>query len=270
MTPGMLPNLIVIGAQKCGTSALHSYLDAHPDVAMSRPKELDFFIAKRGWRNAVDWYGSHWRPGTAVRGESSPNYTAHPHFGDVPALMHHVVPDARLIYLVRDPIERMVSQYVHQRAQGGERRKLTEALVAPERTFLTRSRYMHQLERFLRFYDPAQVLVVDAADLRDRRADTLATVYAFLGVDPTFTAADHDRAPHRTADKRQLNRTGGWVMRTFPPPVGRRLARHLRLGPPVTRPDVTAELRERLAEVLADDAARFRAFTGRAFAAWSV
>src|SRR6266480_7909195 len=76
---GALPNLIVLGAQKCGTSGLHYYLSLHPEVWMSRPKELNFFLEERNWNRGVDWYRRHFDPDARVRGEASPNYTAYPH-----------------------------------------------------------------------------------------------------------------------------------------------------------------------------------------------
>src|SRR5213078_5271544 len=76
--PGALPSLVVIGAQKCGTSGLHYYLSLHPEVSMSRPKELNFFIVERNWPRGTEWYAAHFEPRANVRGESSPNYTAYP------------------------------------------------------------------------------------------------------------------------------------------------------------------------------------------------
>ena len=70
---GAMPNTIVIGAQKCGTSTLHYYLGFHPEISASRPKELNFFIEGRGWERGVDWYRSHFDPTKPVRLESSPS-----------------------------------------------------------------------------------------------------------------------------------------------------------------------------------------------------
>src|SRR5947208_13622101 len=99
---GALPNLVVIGAQKCGTSGLHYYLSLHPEISMSKPKELNFFIAERNYPRGLDWYRAHFDPTAKVRGESSPNYTAYPLHVGVPERMHSIVPDAKLLYLVRD------------------------------------------------------------------------------------------------------------------------------------------------------------------------
>ena len=75
---GALPNLIVIGSQKCGTSGLHHYLGLHPEISMSAPKELDFFVAERNHPQGLGWYRGHFDAQAKVRGESSPNYTAFP------------------------------------------------------------------------------------------------------------------------------------------------------------------------------------------------
>ena len=89
---GALPNLVVIGAQKCGTSGLHYHLGLHPEISMSKPKELNFFIEERNWPRGLDWYRAHFDARATVRGESSPNYTAYPQHLGVPERMHSVDP----------------------------------------------------------------------------------------------------------------------------------------------------------------------------------
>src|SRR5215210_59230 len=79
-TQGALPNLIVIGGLKCGTTSLHHYLNLHPEVGMSRPKELNFFVEELNWGLGADWYRGHFPPDRAVRGETSPHYTNRPRF----------------------------------------------------------------------------------------------------------------------------------------------------------------------------------------------
>src|ERR687891_2907647 len=140
----MLPNLLIIGAQKWGTTSLHAYLDLHPDVHMSAEKELDFFIADRGWRNGPDWYARRFRDDAAVRGEASPNYTAWPVWDGVPERAASLVRGARLVYLVRDPIERLESHYLQRRLQDGERGDVATVIGDvhdPRNLFVARSRY---------------------------------------------------------------------------------------------------------------------------------
>src|SRR3954452_1285883 len=94
---GTLPNLIVIGGLKCGTTSLHHYLNLHPEVAMSRPKELNFFVADLNWPLGPDWYASHFEASAPVRGESSPHYTNRPRFDGVPDRVHSVLGSPRLV-----------------------------------------------------------------------------------------------------------------------------------------------------------------------------
>src|ERR671923_1441551 len=154
----VLPNLIVIGAAKCGTTSLHEYLDAHPEVAMSREKELDFFVEEKSWGRGVEWYERQFAD-APVRGESSPSYTAYPRYRGVPERIRTVVPDAKLVYLVRDPIERIVSHFRHR--QVVRPGALEDAFADPYRRegLVAPSRYWLQLERYLEHFPPEQILV---------------------------------------------------------------------------------------------------------------
>ena len=78
-----LPNLIIIGGLKCGTTSIHHYLGLHPEIQMSKPKELNFFVEELNWDLGLDWYASRFDDRFGVRGESSPHYTNLPRFGGV-------------------------------------------------------------------------------------------------------------------------------------------------------------------------------------------
>lgn len=266
----MRPNLIVIGAQKCGTSALHYYLRQHPDIAMSKPKELNFFIETRNWEQGVDWYEEHWPEETLVRGEASPNYTAHPHFPGVPEKMAEVVPDAKLIFLVRDPISRMVSQYVHNYTKRAEHRDLATTVLDPNKTYVNRSRYMFQLDRFLPYYAPENIMVLDSGSLRDDRMATLQRIFRFVGVDDGFTSKKYKEEKHVTSDKERLNRFGAWALNNLSRKTYNRMRRVLPLGKPIERPEIDDALRQELVGLLKEDIDRLRAFTGDPFAGWQV
>jgi len=207
--PASLPNLIVIGAQKCGTSALHYYLGLHPQVQMSSPKELWFFTAAEdfrpeafladpgsaaerrlitgspNWSRGVEWYASHFSAESPVRGESTPAY-ASPWFPGVARRMAEIAPDARLIFMARDPVERIVSQYMHARAQGREWRSLQQVLSTPRNPYLARSRYASVLRPFLERFPRERILLLRQEDLLHDRRETVREVFAFLGVDEGF------------------------------------------------------------------------------------
>ena len=275
----MLPNVLIVGAAKCGTTSLHEYLDRHPEVAMSHEKELDFFVEEKSWSRGVDWYASQFAD-ASVRGESSPSYTVFPRYRGVPERIRHVVPEAKLIYLVRDPIDRIVSHFLHRQvvrpgaiedafADAGRR----EGLVAP-------SRYWLQLERYLEHFAHEQILVVDSDDLRARRDETLARVFGFLGVDPQFRAHDFAATHNVAAQHSRPNRAGrvvaGALRRTLSPERAQALRAHApaALKAPfrtrIERPALSPALREQLAEELRGDVEQLRAHTGQAFAGWSL
>ena len=274
-----LPNLIVIGAQKCGTSVLHYYLSLHPEVSMSNPKELNFFIAERNYSRGLEWYSRHFDPSARCRGEASPNYTAYPQHLGVPERMAAAVPDARLVYIVRDPIERITAHWIHNYAKRREKGDLRTTLLHPNTSYVTRSKYHMQLARFLEHFSEEQILVLDQRDLRDDRRPTLRRLFEFVGVDPEFEHPKFMQERHSTSRKKRATRLGMRVQRLSRTNFGRRVPRRVWLGldvalplsKPIAKPTGVAEaLGPEVLEVLHEDADRLRAQTGRDFAHWSV
>jgi Sulfotransferase domain. len=109
---GQLPNLLIIGSQKAGTTSLHTYLSYHPEIFMSKNKELAFFCGTNSDKD-TDWYRSNFKTDKAIRGESSMVYTHCKRYPGVPARIHELIPEAKLIYILRDPISRVLSHYSH-------------------------------------------------------------------------------------------------------------------------------------------------------------
>jgi hypothetical protein len=276
--PGALPNLIVIGAQKCGTSVLHYYLSLHPEVSMSKPKELNFFIEERNWPRGIDWYRGHFDPEARVRGEASPNYTAHPQHEGVPERMHSVVPDAKLIYMVRDPLARIAAHWVHNFAKRREKGTLAETLVHPNTSYVTRSMYAMQLERYRPFYPQERVLVIQQSELRYQRTETLRRVFEFIGIDPDFSHPRFEQERHQTARKTRATRLAMRLERLGRSRRGRFLPANfwlllddrLPLRRAIERPDVAAALPPETLEELRADAQRLRELTGRSFDNWTI
>ena len=275
---GALPNLVVIGAQKCGTSGLHFYLGMHPEITMSTPKELNFFIQERNWQRGLEWYREHFDPSSPVRGESSPNYTTYPHHLGVAERMREVVPDAKLIFLVRDPIERIAAHWVHNYAKRRERGDLRTTLLHPNTTYVLRSQFHLQLRQFLNHFPESQILVLEQEELRLRRTETLREVFSYLGVDPDFEHPRFHRERHRSSRKRRATWLGMRVQPLRRTRWGSRVPRFawnlldtgLPLGKQIPRPDVRDALGPEVLEVLHEDAERLRAATGRRFENWSV
>ena len=274
----MLPNLIVIGAERCGTTSLYWYLGAHPEIFMSKTKELDFFVTELSWSRGRGWYENQFMKGSRVRGESSPSYTAYPVHTGVAERMAALVPDAKLIYLVRDPIERTLSGYHHQRALALENRPLAEALSdVNESRHIWRSRYAAQLELFLEHFPLERILVVDSHELRARRRETLARIYRFLDIEERFWA---DRLALEYNTRRSRRRTllgaGLWVgtVKVLGKPnthgVARRLPALMPFSRPLEPPVADEELRRTLEGIFRADVARLREYSGLEFATWSI
>jgi hypothetical protein len=275
--PRLLPNLIVIGAQKCGTSGLHYYLGLHPDVSVSEPKELNFFIAERNWPRGVEWYAGRVDPSAPVRVDASPNYTAYPQHKGVPERMASVVPDARLLYIVRDPIERIAAHWVHNYSKGRHHGD-PEAILKPKASYIDRSRYAMQLERFLEHYPSERVLVLDNQDLRHRRDETLRRVFEFAGADPGFTDRRFASERHKTERKTRLTPLGrriearrGQAPRSELSTKGWAFARsYWPFGLRIERPRIREALTDDVLELLRDDARRLEELTGLEFRHWSL
>jgi hypothetical protein len=276
----VLPNLVIIGAAKAGTTALHRYLAEHPEVFMSNQKELQYF-QRDDWRERLPWYEAQFPVDAPVRGEASPIYTLYPFCTGVAERMHSLIPDAKLIYLVRDPVERFVAHFVEHTALRIVTQPFEEVAFDsdPHNQVMAASRYASQLEQYLDHFSESQILVLDQQDLRLRRRETLREIFAFLGVDADFWSPSFD-VEHNKRKNVSLNGLGRWlyihnvlqpVQRAgggLPEPV-RRAARRA-IGPSVPTPTLTDETRAAVVASLRDDIERFRTLTGRPFDSWSV
>jgi hypothetical protein len=151
------------------------------------------------------------------------------------------VPDARLIFLVRDPVERALSQYRHHVRDGTEKRSVAEALLDPGSQYLARSRYAETLDRYDDFLAAGRLLVVDQQDLLARPDEAMATVHRFLDL------ANHNSYERHSGHDPGRHPLNGTALSSLPKAI-------------------TA----RLAAALADDSARLRDLTGQRFAHWSV
>ena len=275
---GALPNLVVIGAQKCGTSGLHYQLGLHPEIWMSKPKELNFFIEERSWNRGEDWYRAYFDARARVRGESSPNYTAYPQHLGVPERMHSVIPDAKLIYVVRDPLERIAAHWVHNYAKRREKGDLRATLTHANTSYVVRSQYHMQLQQFLAHYPLAQTLVIEQEELRTAPQATLRRVFEFVGVDPGFSHPHVGKQRHETSRKTRASRLAVRLERLSRTRGGRVLPKNVWLAVdeklarrrPIERPDVRLALGPDVLQVLREDAERLRELTGRDFESWSI
>jgi hypothetical protein len=276
-----LPNLLVIGAMKCGTSSLHRYLGLHPEIAMSREKELNFFLPANSERigpllgerssaaRGTAWYAERFDPHAPVRGESSVAYSF-PWFDGVAKRIAETLGSPRLIYVVREPIARMLSH--RDQFSDRDRRPLAEALLDAEGPYLRASSYAAALAPFLEHIGRERLLLVDQERLRSDRDAVLAEVFSFCGVDPTFasplTAAETNvsadkGAAYRLAERARSSRAGSAAATRLPPNLRSRAERMLRRDPRgAAGEQLDPDLRRRLLDILEPEIAELERISG--------
>jgi hypothetical protein len=205
-----LPDFLIIGAQRCGTTSLYRYLAQHPQVIGAAPsKGVHYFDVNH--ERSLRWYRAHFPTrrrraragGAAVTGEASPYYVFHPHGPD---RVHAAVPDARLIVMLRDPVIRAFSQYQQEYARGfedaesfeealdlepgrlqGERERMLadpgyDSQAMQHHAYVARGEYAPQLEAWRERFDPAQIHVIVAEEFFADPAAAYRRVLDFLGL----------------------------------------------------------------------------------------
>ncbi|MFQ5604279.1 MAG: sulfotransferase [bacterium] len=265
-----LPNLFIIGAMKSGTSSLHNYLALHPEICMSTIKEPDFFMEEGTWHKGLEWYKSIF-PGTAkILGESSTSYSKYPTYQGVPEKMAQHAPDAKLIYILRDPIRRIVSQYMHMVVHHGEKRAFEEAVTANgQNEYLINSRYYLQLERYLNCFSRDQMMVVEFEDFSRNTKSVMRQIFAFLGVDEKFESEAFSVKHHQSSKKRKQywlkkqvqNLRGSYRLEQWAPWL---------FGAKISKPALNDSIAAKLKSALQEDIDKLRTFTGLTFEAWSL
>ncbi|MEL6648372.1 MAG: sulfotransferase [Pseudomonadota bacterium] len=278
MTDQLLPHFIIIGAMKSGTTTLYRHLDDHPDVDMSRDKETDFFVSEKNWSRGLEWYSRQFSRADAVRGEASPNYSKSRDFPGVPDRIAQVCPDAKLIYILRDPVDRAQSQFNHSVVMGGLSPDIDNFKSSHEYAhILDASRYAEQLEKFCEHFDSEAILILDFAELVSSPQAVMDKVTAHIGVDPrAITSLDAKN------DSSEVSKVPAPILQFAQSPLGRRVAGlmgretrdrirgALAFRPSRTPPGFSDAVRSKLAEDLRADVERLRSLTGQSFPTWSV
>ena len=189
-----LPEFIGLGTQKGGTTTLHRLLEQHPDVYLPACKEVHFFDLN--YDAGEGWYRNHFADAKPHHkcGEITPFYLFHP---DVPDRIQNLLPKARMVVLLRDPVERTISQLFHARKRGFETLEPADALAAEPRrlqsgdpvslqkhSYLSRSRYLEQLDRYEVLFPREQLLILRSEDLFSTPESIWQKLLSFLQLTP--------------------------------------------------------------------------------------
>lgn len=178
-----LPDFLIIGAAKSGTTSLYAALAQHPQIFMSTPKEPEFFSKDSEFARGIDHYASLFRGvrGDQVCGEGSTTYTRWPHTGDAASRIAMHLPNVKMIYIMRHPVHRAYSHYAHHMRL--EVTMTFEQALERSSEYLDCGLYMNQIRRYLRHFPRERFLFLFLEDFRDDPAYALAKIQFFLGVD---------------------------------------------------------------------------------------
>lgn len=169
-----LPNFLIIGAQKSGTTSMHNMLKNHPFIYLPAKKEIHYFT--KHYAIGLNWYSRHFKDAKIEQscGEATPYYIFHP---EAPQRIQALIPRVKLIALLRDPVERTLSAYFHSRRLGLDSLSIEQAFAAePERvqsghpthlqhhSYMRRSQYLEQLDRYEELFPREQILVLKSEE----------------------------------------------------------------------------------------------------------
>ncbi len=202
------PNLFLVGAMKCGTTSLHNMLDAHPSIFMCQnPKEPAWFAGGNQSKD-LSWYLERFADARDERyvGESSTDYSKAPRLGPVASRIKEFSPDARILYIMRDPVERAISHYWWEVEFSAEGRSFLEAVKA-SREIGDVGNYAMQIEPFLKVFGRDRVCTLTMEELTAAPVQTMGRLYDFLDIERVD--ATEGSLAHENRGKSQVPRVSG-------------------------------------------------------------
>jgi hypothetical protein len=270
-------DFMIIGAQKCGTTNLAAQLSGHREVCFCRVKEPGYFHQAADWRAGLDDYHQLYRPVAGqICGEASTLYTFFPEWRGTHERLHAYNPALKLIYIMRHPVKRVLSNYTHNVVRGLERKPPEEAVFS-DPGYVNRSRYGVQIKPYLELFPRTNVLLLIFEEYVTNQAATLQRVAEFLQIDPngyetTTTAAQHKSVGEyylkydfmRTLVNTELFRT----MRGIVPASVRQSVRRQLSNKLDQQPEFSPALQADLWRLLADDVCAIEEILGRRIESW--
>lgn len=182
----MKPDFIVLGVMKCGTSSVCAYLEDHPEVFMLPNCDPSYFCDDLNFAKGAEWYEAHFagRNGKKICGEGSNGYSWSAKFPNSAPRMFEYHPGLKLVYMVRHPIERMVSAWIQNRSDWGEDvpASLDRCFIDEPDWILNESLYWENISRYRRFFPDSQIFVGFLEDLHRDRVAFFSRLSQFLGV----------------------------------------------------------------------------------------
>ncbi|MDD5405132.1 MAG: sulfotransferase [Sulfuricella sp.] len=222
------PNLFLVGAMKSGTTTLHELLAPHPQISMSEPKEPCYFVDPEALRTHWPemWRMGIWKSeqaylalfpnkaGAKYLGESSTDYSKAPKLSGVVEKLAAYSPGARIVYIMRDPVERTISHYWHMAEHRGEMRAPLAA-ISQDPHYTEVSHYALQLRPYIAHFGREHVYALTFEALKNDPLQTVLALYAWLGVDTNFAPMDLHGARNATPEAVRQKRPGRSMLDRF-------------------------------------------------------
>ena len=201
---GRIPNFIIIGAMKSATSTLHKQLSAQPGIFMSMPKEPNFFSDDIIYNRGLDWYrGLFCNAGADdICGESSTHYTKLPDYPNTVQRLKEAMPNPKLIYVMRNPVDRLISHYMHQWSEGVITCNINDAIDRyPE--LVNYSCYGMQIEAYVAAFGKEAIMPISFETLKKSPQTVLDEIGQFIGYkNERALAWDFESSPDNVSKKR--------------------------------------------------------------------
>ncbi len=240
---GRMPDFIIIGAMKSATSTLHKQLSAQPGIFMSIPKEPNFFSDDPIYKKGLDWYMKLFSEAQEddICGESSTHYTKLPDYPETLQRLKTAIVNPRLIYVMRHPVDRLISHYMHQWSEGVIACDINQAVERyPE--LINYSCYSKQLAPVIDAFGRDALMLMLFNDLKTSPQESLERIGSFIGMaDPGALRWNWQEGPDNVS-KYRIKRFYGyeliinsrpmeWIRRTFvPQEIRDRIKGHLTMG----------------------------------------
>lgn len=284
-----LPDFVVVGGLRTGTTTLYSLLTQVPSICMTEFKEPDFFLTDGSMSKGLDWYAGLFSDPDKVCGEVSPNYSSVDRFPGVAERIHSVSPGAKIIYVVRDPIDRLLSHYSQAWLQGDGLPDPDALKETPEgRHIIDGSRYYFQIEPYAKVFGADNIMVLEFRKMVADPHATMRRVCEFIGAPVTEEELTAITIARKNSS-RNLGSVPGWwtrmsdrikkndsaivrgVNRLIPRPLIRTVKGVVQATTEDrSPPDFTDDAKRAVKDALARDAQRLRDFTGKPFDHWKV
>jgi hypothetical protein len=273
----VIVDFMLIGAQKCGTTSLAAQLADHPDICFCEVKEPGYFHQTVDWRAGLEAYHNLYQPHNGqLCGEASTMYTFSPEYTDTHVRLHAYNPDLKLIYMMRQPVERIVSHYTHNFVRQIDTNP-PEVAITKDPAYINRSLYSMQIRPFIEKFGSDKVMLVLFEDYVADQVGTLKKIASFLNIEPTIFEQSDTTPKHKSTGNYYLKSEGLRMftksalfrrIRPFVPagirqPIRRRFSQKIN-----EKPEFSAGLKQNIWEMVEDDVSALENLLNRRLVEW--